>query len=90
MEVDERVRDDREFASVVTVETNQGERMEHMVRVALGKPARWLGATQLKQKLSDCCRYSGCAVDPGAAFAALQGVDGASSLDGILTLLQGR
>lgn len=90
MEVDDRVRDDREFASVVTVETKRGERIEHMVRVALGKPARWLGAPQLKQKFSDCCRYSGCAIDASEAFAALQSMDGASSLDGILRLLQAR
>ncbi len=88
MEVDERVRDDREFASVVTIETKQGERMEHMVRIALGKRARWLSADQLKAKLFDCCQYSGAQVDRDALFAALQGIDSARSLDGILQLLK--
>lgn len=90
MEVDARIHDDREFASVVTVETRNGERIEQMVRVALGKPARWLSTRQLKEKFTDCCRYSGCSIDSSRVFAALQNIDNASSLDGILRLLQAR
>lgn len=88
MEVDERVRDDREFASVLTIETRQGERFEHMIRVALGKRARWLSEAQLRAKLVDCCQYGASRLDVSALFAALQKIDSASSLDGILQALQ--
>lgn len=90
MEVDERVRDDREFASVVTIETRNGQRVEQMVGVALGKTARWPSTPQLKEKFTDCCRYSGCSIDPSQAFGALQNMENANSVDGILRLLQTR
>ncbi len=90
MEVDDRIRDDREFASIVTVETKNGERIEQIIRVALGKPARWLGTRQLQEKFSDCCHYSGCPIDASQVFAALQNIDNASALDGMLRLLQTR
>ena len=88
MEVDERVRDDREFASIVTIETESGESIEQPVYVALGKPARWLNTAQLKEKLRDCCEYSGCGVNAAEVFAALQSIDRASSLDEVLSLLR--
>ncbi len=88
MEVDERIRDDREFASIVTIGTANGERFEEIVRVALGKPARWLSTQQLQDKFSDCCQYSGCRIDSRRTFAALQNIDAARSLDGMLALLR--
>ena len=88
MQVDDRVRDDREFASIVTIETTTGERLEERVQVALGKPARWLSTLQLQDKFSDCCRYARSTIDPEQAFATLQDIGNASSLDGILRLLQ--
>ena len=90
MQVDDRVREDREFASIVTIETNNGECFEERVQVALGKPARWLSTPQLQDKFADCCRYARSAIDPGPAFTALRDIGNASSLDGILRLLQSR
>lgn len=88
MQVDDRVREDREFASIVTVETKNGERLEERIQVALGKPARWFSTLQLQNKFSDCCRYARSAIEPGPAFTALQDIGKAGSLDGILRLLQ--
>jgi len=88
MQVDDRVREDREFASIVTIETNNGDRLEERVQVALGKPARWLSTRQLKDKFSDCCRYARSAIEPEPAFTALQDIANAGSLDGILRLLE--
>ena len=88
MQVDDRVREDREFASIVSIETKNGERFEERVQVALGKPARWFSTLHLKDKFSDCCRYSQSAIEPEPAFTALQDIGNASSLDGILRLLQ--
>jgi 2-methylcitrate dehydratase PrpD len=88
MEIDERVRHDREFASIVTIETTNGERLEQQVHVAPGKPARWLTSAQLKEKFRNCCEYSGCGVNAAAAFDALQAIDRASSISSILSLLR--
>ena len=88
MVVDERVREDREFAAIVTIETSDGACVEERIQVALGKPARWLDPQQLQDKFIDCCRYAGSAIDPVQAFTALRDINNASSIDGILGLLQ--
>lgn len=90
MEVDDRVRDDREFASIVTIEMRTGERFEETVMIALGKPARWLNTQDLESKFADCSRYSGLPIVADNAFAALQNLEGARSLDGVLALLRAR
>jgi 2-methylcitrate dehydratase PrpD len=87
MEVDERVRHDREFAAIVAIETQQGERLEQPVHIAPGKPARWLTPAQLKEKFRDCCEYSNCSVKAAEAFAALQAIERASSLSDVLPLI---
>ena len=87
MEVDERVRHDREFAAIVTVETEQSERLEQQVHVAPGKPARWLTSAQLKEKFRDCCAYSERPVKAADAFAALQSIERVNSLSDVLPLV---
>ena len=54
MKVDNRVRHDPAFASVVEIETNSGERHEQLVRIAIGKPARWFTRQQSRDKFFDC------------------------------------
>jgi 2-methylcitrate dehydratase PrpD len=87
MEVDERVRHDREFAAIVSIETGQGEKLEQPVYVAPGKPARWLTSAQLKEKFRDCCAYSGHPLQAADAFAALQAIERANSLADVLPLV---
>ncbi|HSQ03575.1 MAG TPA: MmgE/PrpD family protein [Burkholderiales bacterium] len=88
MEVDDRIRDDREFAAVVTVWMASGECHEEMVRVALGKPARWLSESQLREKFSDCCRHSDSRIDSERAFAALQTIGECATVERLLASLQ--
>ena len=54
MEVDDRVRNGTEFPAVVTVETENGRRHERLIELAIGKPARWFSAEQLRAKFFDC------------------------------------
>lgn len=60
MELDERWKDDGEFATEVAVETEDGETLVEFVPLAQGKPARWFGPERLRAKFDDC------------AFAAMQ------------------
>jgi 2-methylcitrate dehydratase PrpD len=53
--VDDRVRDDHEFASVVGIETTDGRTLEELVWVPMGKPARWFSRERLQLKFADCC-----------------------------------
>ena len=54
MEVDDRVRHDPAFASVVEITTASGKSYEQLVPVALGKPARWFTRQQSRDKFFDC------------------------------------
>jgi len=76
MEVDERVRHDSEFATILQVRTADGQVYERSVPLALGKPARWLNAAQLKTKFDDCGRVALPQDRLDTAFATLQSLDG--------------
>jgi len=54
MEVDERWRDESEFPTELTVETEDGRRLVNYVPLAMGKPERWFSAAQLRAKFEDC------------------------------------
>lgn len=75
MEVDDRVRDDKEFAAVVSVETVDGRRLEELVHLAPGKPCRWFTPAQMHEKFIDCHAASGLALDAEALFVMLQSLD---------------
>jgi len=87
MEVDERVRHDKEFAAIVAVETVDGRKLEQAVHVAPGKPARWFTREQMREKFMDCYAASGLALNAEALLAGLQAMDGAGSVEPILALL---
>jgi len=87
MEVDERVRHDKEFAAVVAVETVDGRKLEQAVHVAPGKPARWFTPEQMREKFMDCHAASGLTVDAEVLLDALQSLDGSESTERVLKLL---
>lgn len=93
MEVDERWRGDGEFATEVSVETEDGERLVRFVPLAAGKPARWFSTEELQRKFMDC---ASTAVAPDAAepvwraLCDLDSVDGATQVLERLTRLQVR
>ena len=87
MEVDERVRHDKEFAAVVAIETTDGRKLEQTVHLAPGKPARWFTGEQLRDKFMDCYRASGLTLDAATLFADLQSLDDAASVEPILKRL---
>ncbi len=75
MELDDKLRDDSEFATVVSVLTESGERFERFVPLAMGKPARWFSVERMRAKFGDCCEsvlgVAGCE----NAFEALRTFD---------------
>jgi len=79
MEVDDRVADDREFASVLDVSLTGGGTDVERVDVASGKPARWMTASDLEHKFFSCCGQGGDHASTRALFAqARRLVDAAS------------
>jgi 2-methylcitrate dehydratase PrpD len=85
--IDERVRDDHEFAAVVSVETTDGRTREELVRVAPGKPQRWFTHDQLERKFMDCCAQNERVRDARRAFDVMQAIDSAKPLSEIAPAL---
>ncbi|MFT4437130.1 MmgE/PrpD family protein [Caballeronia sp. 15715] len=75
METDERIRHDGEFATILTVVTEDGRVHERFVPLAMGKPARWLSREQLKAKFDDCLGESKSSASRDAVFDSLQSLD---------------
>ena len=87
MELDERWKDDGEFATEVTVETEDGARLQRFVPLAQGKPARWFSADRLHAKFVDCGSVAMAADSLEAAWQALTGLDSAGGCDAVLRAL---
>jgi 2-methylcitrate dehydratase PrpD len=85
--IDDRVRDDHDFAAVVRVETNDGRTREELVRIPPGKPQRWFTREQLERKFMDCCRENRRLRDPRRAFECLQALDSARPLSELAPVL---
>jgi 2-methylcitrate dehydratase PrpD len=84
MEIDERVRHDSEFASVIALTMDDGRRHEKLVPLAIGKPARWFSRERLQQKFADCADGILPATRISAAFDAVQSLDRLPALDPLL------
>jgi 2-methylcitrate dehydratase PrpD len=78
--IDERVRDDHEFAAVVRVDTTDGRTREELVRIAPGKPQRWFTRDQLERKFMDCCFENKGIRDAARAFELMQAIDSSRPL----------
>jgi len=87
MEVDERVREDSEFASVITVTMEDGSRHEKLVPLAIGKPARWFSRERLQQKFADCAAGILPKDRVREAFESAQALDRLPTLDPLLRQL---
>lgn len=74
MEVDERVRDDAEWATAVRVQAEGGEVRDELVPLAIGKVGRWFTEDQMRGKFMDCTGR--CLPAPRAAglFDTLRGM----------------
>jgi 2-methylcitrate dehydratase PrpD len=87
MEVDERVADDREFASVLDVSLEGGSTDVERVDVASGKPARWMTASDLAHKFFSCCGQGREHAPTRALFDQARQLAGAASLRPLHTAL---
>jgi 2-methylcitrate dehydratase PrpD len=84
MEVDERVRHDSEFASVVTLTLDDGRQHEKLVPLAIGKPERWFSRDRLRQKFVDCAQPVLTPARAGTAFESAQSLDRLPTIDPLL------
>jgi 2-methylcitrate dehydratase PrpD len=87
MEIDERVRHNTEFGSVVKVTCASGRTVERMVPLAKGKPERWMSQEELKAKFMDCAQEVLSKKKATSAFEALQEIQKIRSIDEITKLL---
>ena len=87
MELDERWKDDGEFATEVTVETEDGARLQRFVPLAQGKPARWFSPERLRAKFLDCASVAMPAPAQETTWRALCDLDSAGGCDAVLRSL---
>jgi len=87
MELDERVAGNTEFGAVVTIETTDGQVLEKLVPLAIGKPGRWFSKERLAHKFHDCCRGAIAQKTAETLHALAQGLDTATSLDSLIDAL---
>lgn len=59
MELDERWKDDGEFATEVAVTLEDGTVLRQFIPLAQGKPARWFSEERLRAKFDDCTEALG-------------------------------
>jgi 2-methylcitrate dehydratase PrpD len=89
MELDPRWKDDGEFATEVTVETEDGDRLARFVPLAQGKPARGFSRERLNAKFTDCASRALPERASKATWRALMDLDSPGGCDGLLRALAG-
>lgn len=80
MELDDRVAGNTEFGAVVTIALKDGRKLEEIVPLAIGKPARWFPKDRLEAKFRDCCRPVMDDDSTTRLFECAQSLDTAPSL----------
>lgn len=89
MELDERWRDDPEFATEIRVETEAGAVHTKFVPLARGKPARWFTSEQSRAKFVDCSQAALGATGVEPAWTALARLDSDRPATDVLASLAG-
>ena len=84
MELDDRVAGNTEFGAVVTVTLSDGERLEEIVPLAMGKPERWFSKQRLESKFHDCCNGQIARENAERIFNLAQALEDAETLDSLL------
>jgi 2-methylcitrate dehydratase PrpD len=87
MELDDRVAGNTEFGAVVTIETSEGQALEEIVPLAIGKPERWFSKDRLAAKFHDCCSTVIDRTLAEEVFELTQSLDEADSLAPLINAL---
>jgi 2-methylcitrate dehydratase PrpD len=87
VQIDERVRHDTEFGSVVKVTCASGRVEERWVKLAKGKPERWMSREELFAKFLDCSQEVLGGVGAKSAFESLQAIEKVKSIQEIINVL---
>ena len=88
MEVDDRVRFDREWATAVRVVVEGGDAREEMVPLAIGKVGRWFSEADMKAKFLDCARGTVSAERAQRLFSIMRSLPALASLSTLQAELQ--
>jgi 2-methylcitrate dehydratase PrpD len=83
-EVDDRVRDDPEYATIITVTLRDGSSRERRVDLAKGKTSRPLSRDELRSKYSDC---AGRVLSPAAVEHSRELLEGLDGLESVAVLV---
>jgi hypothetical protein len=78
------LRHGTEFPTVLMIETEGGQRHEHLVMEAIGKPSRWFTNGQLREKFNDCIAVVPGEHRPDALFDQLQKCDRANNVSSLV------
>ena len=84
MELDDRVKGNTEFGSVVTITTTRGETLEEIIPLAVGKPERWFPKDMLRSKFEDCCRGIVGETQANEIYDRAQSIESADDLDSLV------
>ncbi len=87
LQVDDRVRHNTEFGSVVTVTCASGRKVERYVKLAKGKPERWMSREDLFSKFLDCTQDVLGKKRAQSAFQSLQAIEKVESIQEIVSTL---
>jgi 2-methylcitrate dehydratase PrpD len=87
LQVDDRVRGNTEFGSVVTLTCASGRKVERYVKLAKGKPERWMSREELFNKFLDCSQDVLGKERAESAFKSLQAIEKVGSIKEIVSTL---
>lgn len=87
MELDDRVKGNTEFGSVVTITTASGLILEEVIPLALGKPARWFPKNTLRSKFEDCCKGIISNEQANEIYELAQSIEDADKLDTLIKVV---
>lgn len=87
IQVDDRVRHNTEFGSVVKVTCASGRQIERLVPLAIGKPERWMSREELFSKFLDCSQGVLGKKKAESAFKSLQAIEKVKSIKEIVSVL---
>jgi len=87
MELDDRVKGNTEFGSVVTITTASGLILEEVIPLAIGKPERWFSKDKLRSKFEDCCYGVINDEQANAIYELAQSIEVAEDLDALIEVV---
>jgi len=87
MELDDRVKENTEFGSIVTITTASGKILEEIIPLAIGKPERWFPKDKLRSKFDDCCNGVIDGEQANELYELAQSIEKVDDLDALIEVV---